>query len=257
MPTSPGAGELSLFVFAHPDDEFGCFESIRLSAAQGGRVLCVYLTDGAFGGQSAAPRIRESIAVLGRLGVQPHDIHFIGFTEGIADGSLPQLADTAYQALSTLMERHDAPAHVYSTAWEGGHQDHDATFLITQSYVRNHAPNCTHLQFSLYNGRGLVGPIFRVLSPLRAQGSIYRLPLSLSRRLFYLRLCLGYPSQWKTWLGLFPFVALTLVVRGSYLVQDARQVDMQRPHEGALLYERRGAMTWDAFRRACAHFMAT
>jgi N-acetylglucosamine malate deacetylase 1 len=255
MPTSQATLATSLFVFAHPDDEFGCFEAIRLATAQGGRAVCMYLTDGAFGGQPAVPRMRESVGVLGRLGVAAHDIHFIGVAHDIADGSLPQHTEMAYQKLSALMEGYDTPAHVYSTAWEGGHQDHDATFLIARAYVRDFAPHSRHLQFSLYNGQGLAGPLFRVLSPLRSQGAMHTLAMPLSRRLFYLRLCLGYPSQWKAWLGLFPFVALTLVFRGTYLMQEAKPGAMHRPHEGALLYERRSPMTWDAFSHACAGFM--
>lgn len=256
MLTEPCDHGTSLFLFAHPDDEFGCFEAIRSTAARGDRAICVYLTDGAYGGQPVAPRMRESISVLGRLGVDAADVHFLGVEHGIGDGSLPQHIDAAYLQLMVIMAAHAIPDHVYSTAWEGGHQDHDATFLVARTFTREKAPGARFLQFSLYNGRGLAGPLFRVMSALPGQGPITELPITWRQRLTYLRLCMAYPSQWKTWLGLLPFVALTLFFRGTYLVQEAAQGLLRRPHEGALLYERRGSMTWETFSRDCSAFMA-
>lgn len=256
MHIEPDEHRTSLFLFAHPDDEFGCFEAIRLTAARGDRAICVYLTDGAYGGQPTSPRMRESISVLNRLGVDPSDVHFPGVEHGVGDGSLPSHIDAAYLQLAAIMAAHVMPDHVYSVAWEGGHQDHDATFLIARAFVRERAPGARFRQFSLYNGRGLAGPLFRVMSPIPGQGPITALPITWRQRLTYLRLCMAYPSQWKTWLGLLPFVALTLLVRGAYLVQEPVPGVLRRPHEGPLLYERRGPTTWETFALECSRFLA-
>jgi hypothetical protein len=245
----------ALFLFAHPDDEFGCFESIRIARDRGNRVVCVYLTDGAFGGQPAAPRMRESIAVLAQMGVAADDVHFVGVTHHIADGALVEHIALAYDALVAVMDGYGPPCEVYATAWEGGHPDHDATFLVARAYVKTCPPDTSYFQFSLYNGERLRGPFFRVMSPISSQGALTRLPMPFARRCFFLKLCLGYPSQWKTWAGLFPFVAARLIVGGAYVLQQARDEARSKPHEGLLLYERRSAMTWDAFAKACSAFM--
>ena len=98
-------------LFCHPDDEFGIFAEIEAMVAEGARVICVYLTDGAYGGQSAARREAESQAVLRRLGVRPDDVHFLGSECGIGDGRLHQRIADALEATRWLLASLAPAAH--------------------------------------------------------------------------------------------------------------------------------------------------
>ena len=234
-----------LFVFAHPDDEFGCFESIRLEIDGGRRVVCYYLTDGGYGGQPVARRKEESIRVLSLLGVNSRDIHFLGIDLEVKDGLLHENMERVADELSSSIRRMGMIERLYVPAWEGGHQDHDSAHVIALAVCNRLNLSENVWQFSLYHGAGLRGPLFHVMKPLSGNGDCVVQRLSIARRFRYLKLCLSYPSQWKTWLGLYPFVFCRLLFGRGYSIQctDLRRV-RQRPHQGALLYERRCAMDY-------------
>lgn len=240
----------SVFLFAHPDDEFGCYESIRLEAASGRRVECYYLTDGGFGGQAIELRESETLCVLSRLGVQEGAVHFMGRRDGIPDGKLPEHMIRAEKELTDHLMHHGDVATMYAPAWEGGHQDHDAAHLVA-CVVNEKVKAADGLwQFSLYHGAGLRGGFFHVLKPMVSNGPLKKQVVPLKYRILYLRFCLSYPSQWKTWVGLFPFVVFKLLFNGCYYVQSAELAKVTpRPHDGFLLYERRGMAYFSDFER--------
>lgn len=238
----------SVFVFAHPDDEFGVFAEIGDTVARGGAVQCLYLTDGGFGGRSVERRAEESLAVLRELGVEESDVHFVGRNLGIRDGELSTQLELALAALEDAV-RHAAPIErVYIPAWEGGHQDHDAVHALGVVAWARAGSRGEILQFPLYTGARRPGPFFRVLAPLPENGPIRSRPLGLGERVRALRLCLSYPSQWKAWLGLFPFVLAHHLFRGTQDLQPIAVERLQnRPYDGVPLYERRGFKRWDDF----------
>ena len=230
-------------LLAHPDDEFAIFPWLLAALRDGRDVRCVWLTSGGWGGQSVERRRNESIAVLTGLGLAPSSLYFLGEEMEIPDGDL-------YLHLDDVVERlkHTVPteSELLVPAWEGGHHDHDAAHLIGIGLA-------THLslvlrQYPLYQGEGLKGPWFKVLSPLPANGPIQFAVTSLAERLRYVRLCLSYRSQWKSFLGLLPFYAWRMRRADAFTLQP---VDQQRtahkPHLGALLYERRGGPSWQIF----------
>lgn len=238
-----------VFLFAHPDDEFACFESIRRVIAEGNHAICLYLTDGAYGGQPFEPRMKETRAVLSTFNVLEEDIHFIGVDNCISDGKLLESIDLAYACLYRCLAEYPWLDDVYVPAWEGGHQDHDAVHLIGLCFGWAAKIHGQVRQFSLYHGEGLRGPFFHVLRPLAKNGAVTTQALGLRLRLRYVRLCLGFPSQWKSWLGLFPPVALRLICAGCYTLQPTSIGRVaERPHLGKLLYERRGAFSWEEFK---------
>lgn len=236
----------SIFIFAHPDDEFGCYESIRREILAGHEVKCYYLTDGGYGGQPVERREAESARVLGKLGVSANAIRFLGRKHNIPDGYLPDHMLLAATALVDDVKGSGGIAAVYVPAWEGGHQDHDAAHVIACAINAQVRARDGLWQYSLYQGRGLKWGLFRVMKPLESNGPLRAQTISLKRRFGYLRLCLSYPSQWKTWFGLFPFVAMKLMFVGRYYLQPASlNKDIRRPHDGLLLYERREMARFD------------
>lgn len=246
-----------VFIFAHPDDEFGCFETIRLSVCSSYCVVCVYLTDGAFGGQAVEPRIRESERTLAKLGVARQNVHFVGARNHFPDGELIFHLVDSYGAVLDCLRAYGEVETLFAPAWEGGHQDHDASNLIALYVARKVGAKLGVHQYSLYNGIGLWGPLFRVMRPLTKNGDIHRFPVDIVNRLRYIWLCMGYPSQWKTWLALMPFVAFKLLFGPGYALQVASisRLD-ERPHMGPLLYERRSSLTWEQFDSCMRDFRA-
>jgi LmbE family N-acetylglucosaminyl deacetylase len=235
---------LALFLFAHQDDEFGIFYQIEQEQRIGHRVCCIYATNGA---TTADPNRRntESRIVLHRLGVASDDIIFIGQQLGIADGSLHVHVEVLADWLSAFIDAHPEIENFFVPAWEGGHPDHDLVHAVAVQLLATRDRLEKIRQYSLYNGYALPGPLFRVLSPLSENGPVERESFGWSDRFRYVRLCLAYPSQWKTWLGIFPFASWRYLFGG---VQYLQRVDQGRltmkPHAGRLYYERRAFLDW-------------
>lgn len=252
MPIDPAC---SLFLFAHPDDEFFCAGFLADEVRRGHAVHCVYLTDGAWGGQSVQRRIDESMRVLGRYGVDAARVHFIGASLGIPDGGLQEHMQRAYAALRDLFAA--APARIHTTAWEGGHQDHDVCHAIALRLAAEvDGDGAAVYQFPLYHAQGLAGPWFRVMSPLAGNGPVEARRLSLAELVGSLLNAFRYPSQWKTWLGLLPFAAWRLIGGRRMVRQPARVGRLaERPHAGPLLYEKRCYGRFEDVQRHILDFM--
>ncbi len=240
-----------VFLFAHQDDEFAAFELLSQTRNEGRTATCIYLTSGDYGGQPIAPRNAESRAVLRSFGVRPERMHFLGQQAAIGDGRLHLHVSDACDMLVRLLQTQGVIGQIFLPAWEGGHQDHDAVHIVGIAAAQRLSLLDRTFQFSLYNGHALPGPLFRVMSPLAANGTTRLKTISLSSRLRYVRHCLAYPTQWKTWLGLFPFVFIHYIFRGVQAVQPVSWGRVrERPHAGPLLYERRNVLCFDEFSTA-------
>lgn len=249
MLTDVGA-PVALFLFAHQDDEFGVFARIEQELRAGRRVSCVFVTDGA---ATANPdrRDAESRAVLQQLGVPTHNILFVGRQLAIGDGQLHRHTEVLADWLSRFLDAHPTFDSYFVPAWEGGHPDHDLLHAVAVELLVARGDLAKVWQYPLYNGRNCPGPLFRLQSPLPENGPVNRQAIGWYDRLRYIRLCLAYPSQWRTWVGLFPFVCLHYLCSG---VQQLQHVDRARltqpPHARPLYYERRAFLDWPTLRAA-------
>lgn len=240
----------ALFLFAHQDDEFGVFERIEASRVRGLRVACAYFTDGATPAATAAQRNLESLAVLERLGVAREDVHFAGQQLGIGDAQLPLHLQRAAHWLDGWLAGFETIEALHVTAWEGGHHDHDALHALAVTIAARRGLLARTWQYSLYQAAGLPGPLFRVLAPLPRNGPVRTWSIPWRARRAYLGHCLSYPSQRGTWIGLFPFVLLHYLLRGSQALQPVDTARLhERPHAGPLYYEKRRFFTWDEMAR--------
>lgn len=244
-----------LVLMAHPDDEFAITPWLETARREGREATCVWLTDGGWGGQCVATRKRESERALAALGVPADRLHFAGELLSIPDGALHERLDDAVGWLQRHFATTVASMEVWVPAWEGGHPDHDATHLAGLFAAR--AASAPVRQFPLYHGKGLSGPWFRVLDAIAENGRSVALPAGPLVRLRSLTRCLGYRSQWKSFLGLLPFMALRMLSRHPFVMQDARwERTAERPHGGALLYERRNGISWEQFGAATTRYRA-
>ncbi|WP_082591484.1 PIG-L deacetylase family protein [Duganella sp. Root198D2] len=249
---------IALFLFPHQDDEFGVFFQIEKERKLGRRICCVYVTDGS---TTADPMCRnaESKAVLQQLGVDPADIWFTGQQLQIADGALHAHVERLAEWMDEFINSHPEIVSCYVPAWEGGHPDHDLLYAITVLLPALRDRLDMVRQFALYHGQECFGPFFRVLSPIPVNGPVERQAVGWRTRMRYVRLCLAYPSQWRSWVGLFPFVCLRYLYDGA---QQLQRVDSSvlstPPHSGSLYYERRAFLDWptlsDAVKRVKRRF---
>ncbi|TFW30401.1 PIG-L deacetylase family protein [Massilia horti] len=241
----------ALFLFAHQDDEFGVYARILECRRRGQRVACAYLTDGQTGRAGAARRNAESLAVLARLGVDAGEVAFAGGILGIGDARLAQHLPAAERWLQRWLERFGPIDSLHVPAWEGGHHDHDALHALAVTLAQRRGLVARTFQYPLYQASGLPGPLFRVLAPLAENGSATARRIPWGERLRLLRLCLSYPSQRATWIGLFPFVLLHYITRGVQSLQPVSPARLaQRPHAGPLYYEKRKFFTWGEMTQA-------
>lgn len=233
-----------LFLFAHQDDEFGVFHQIERELKTGRRVICAYATDGA---ATADPHTRdaESRKVLKKLGVSSQDIFFIGRDLHIGDGQLHKHCKAFSNWMSNLIKFHTSFEACYIPAWEGGHPDHDLLHAITVDLFGRRNWLSRVRQYSLYNGRNCRGPFFRVMSPLPENGPVEKFSISWGRRIWYIFLCLSYPSQWRSWVGLFPLAFFYYLFVGEQQLQRVDEMRLNRPpHSGMLYYETRNFASW-------------
>lgn len=244
----------TLFVFAHQDDEIAAASRIAFVLRNGGRVSCAYLTNGEGGRATSAVRDEESRVVLQRLGVSAARVHFLGSEHGVPDGKLVEHLDRALALLdAALVEPVD---EVVCLAWEGGHHDHDASHLVAVAFARRRRiARC--IELPLYHGHRMPGAWFRALTPLRVGAAWSSRRIGLLEGLRIAALCRFYRSQRKTWLGLLPSALIHLALTRR---EWTRPVDVARlrakPHNGALLYERRFGVAWEEFASHAMPFVA-
>jgi len=235
----------ALFLFAHQDDECGVFQAIYSELKSGSMVHCCYFTSGTSSGLDSVRRDIESQDVLASLGVEPRNIHFIGGKHAIPDGNLVNHISFAYEWILSFLKTNGDSVNIYLPAWEGGHPDHDILHAAGVVAAK-HADfiNTTH-QFPLYNGYYCFGPLFRTLLPLAENGEVRFSRITILNRFRFLGFCLRYPSQLKTWVGLFPFFLLHYFFWGNQALQKVSLDRLsQKPHGGSLYYERRKFSSW-------------
>lgn len=164
------------------------------------------------------------------------------------DGCLPMNLEKAFAVLCGIIEsRATEKFDLICPAWEGGHQDHDASYVIVKKLQKHFSSRCEIRVFWLYNGLGTRGKFFRIahsFGPSLQRGFLkWR---SAIRSLIFPFL---YPSQRKTWLGLGPgYIMLRLVRKKLNLSIRHVPPPLTLPHPGGLLYERWGRLTWIEFK---------
>ena len=247
----------ALFLFAHQDDEFGVFYEIHRLVSRGDTVIAMYLTSGTPDGTPSSIRDTESLSVLKKLGVSESNIVFLGANAGIPDGDLCSHLDVAYRGIADLIAKAGAPETLYFHAWEGGHQDHDAAHLLGVALGEQWGILDRCYQFPLYTGAGLPAAFFRMFYCLPENGAPNLTTIPWRQRIEFIQFCFHYPSQFKSWVGLFPFFLFHYLFFGTQILQPVSAKQIHRPpHSGKLLYDRRGFYSYKKFAEVTSGFMS-
>lgn len=238
----------TVFFLAHYDDEFGVFEDIKIHIDKKIPFHIVYLTNSSLDKSNNKIRQTESLLVLKRLGVHTCQISFIGKELLISDCKLKNHLISAYKRCKSLIKKLKNVEKIYTHAYEGGHPDHDALNFICSKIILTSKTKIDGFQFPLYCGPGLIGPFFFLFKPLKRNGKVKKKKIKVINIMLYLRLIFTYKSQFKTFLGLYPFYFIHLIFKKSYLLQKINKKTYSKPHKGKLLYERRNMDNFKNFK---------
>lgn len=242
-----------VYVLAHFDDEFFAAPLLREAHLAGLDQWFFYVGDYATPDLSLR-RLAETRRLLAYLGLPPARAVHVGAGTGVVDGAFHRSLPVAFAALKRAVDAVGPIERFITTAYEGGHMDHDCCAVLTLELARAQATPVE--QFALYNSRGLPHPLFRAAAPIAENGPVRRLPLSLAQVVKWISGVRFFPSQAKTWLGLTPTTVWSLAQRGFGVQRlDSRRA-RERPHEGALLYEQRFGVTYGEVRAAQDDFLA-
>ena len=152
--TQAAAGRSAVVVAPHPDDEtLGCGALIARKRAAGTRVVVVVVTDGRLSHRSsvlapdelAAVRADEARAACARLGVEPGDLHLLGFEEGTVAARHAAVVERVAAIVDDA--RPDDVLTTYRADW---HLDHQAVSAATVAAVAATAGRPRLLEFPIW-----------------------------------------------------------------------------------------------------------
>jgi len=247
---------ISVFIFAHQDDEFGVYAELTRLIKNGTKVIVVYLTSGSLDGKPRPDRNNESLCVLENIGVMEENIYFLGTDLNIPAARMYEYLDTIYPKILKLINPMGNITSLYFLSWEGGHQDHDATHIIGLALAKQLKILDHTFQFTLYSGHKLPWILFKVFSPLVSNGEFltYKIPWGL--RFKFIKYMFTYRSQFIPLVGLFPFFLFHLTFKGTQILQPVNiNRILWQPHQGFLLYERRSKIQYDKFNTKVQKFI--
>lgn len=221
-----------VYLLAHFDDELGVLPLMMARARSNAAQVFIYVAS--YSDELFAIRKAETANLLQAFGFDPASI--LTLKTKVLDGALHSQPLELYAELTKVLDQIGPIDGLTTTAWEGGHHDHDVCAALAVSLGK--ARGVPVDQFSLYNGKGLPWRLFRGAWPLTEGGTTRRVKLSLQDWLKIVAAVRFHPSQWRTWMGLWPAMVVSYLLRG-FVYQDLDLARVtQRPHPGALLYER-------------------
>jgi LmbE family N-acetylglucosaminyl deacetylase len=225
-----------VYVLAHFDDEYLALPLILKGLREGRRQHFIYLADYA-DARLADRRLEETRSLLHSIGLDPTQAIHVGRDTGVLDGKMHLSLGAAMQAARAALKRFDKIDRLITPAWEGGHPDHDVCAILTARLAGEFGSPAV-LQFSLYNGQNLPWRLFRAGARLGRNGAETLVTLTAWEWARFALAVRHFPSQWRTWLGLWPAMFWTFAQRGfAYQTLDPARTN-ERPHDGPLLYER-------------------
>ena len=104
---------ISVFIFAHQDDEFGVYAEIIRLIKNDSKVIVLHLTSGSLDGKPRPDRNCESLNVLRDIGVMQENIYFLGSDIYIPAARMYEYLDTIYTQILKLLTPIDKITSLY------------------------------------------------------------------------------------------------------------------------------------------------
>lgn len=238
-------------ILPHQDDELGIFNFLDKNRNNSKNIFFIYLTSGTFI-KSNISKIRnlESIKVLKKFNIPKKNILFLGDELNIFDQKLY----TKYNKVIPFLKRHLKKIKanvVISPIWEGGHPDHDATFLISKYLIRQLKIK-KFFQFPLYNKKKYF--FFNILEfnshrNFRYKKNLYNLKKGLK---YFLNIYI-YKSQRLTFFILFQSLLFHFLIKKYEILAKYNGLPLNKPQRGKLWYEKRYKFTYKNFKSKSIH----
>lgn len=230
--------KVSIFILAHQDDEFAAMHLLQYEKCKGNGIVIIYLSNGS-NSNAALSNIRnlESQNALSKF---TDNIVFLGGILNVNDGEIIYNLAVLYKKIYSLLRLQiESLDRIYTTAYEGGHQDHDAINLIVSKLSEKLKIAHKCFQFPIYHGKCMPFRFFKVVSTIDDNGPTYPIIVTKNLKIALLRSCFYYKSQVNSFIGLFPALVFKLTFCKALHIQHLSIFrTCKRPHFGKLLYEK-------------------
>jgi LmbE family N-acetylglucosaminyl deacetylase len=126
-------GGRAILILPHPDDEVFCLHILK--QFQNHQLCFIYLTNGTPANNLKLSRMRENESRLAiDLISKGAEIFNYGLRAELTDGKLArQFSKNDLRQLNEFIGSGSKPCAFVSPILEGGHQDHEAAFIITEN----------------------------------------------------------------------------------------------------------------------------
>lgn len=249
------------FIFSHQDDEFGLFNVIEKAIKKQQNVFVIYLTSGfktknKNNKKKLQFRDKESFKILLKLGVNPNNIIFLGKKLNIPFYALYKNLNTVYQNISKLLKKHKGKHIIYTHAWEGGNEDHDACYIIVRKILYHNLKVIKCFEFSQYHNYKTKILPFKVQNFIPDKRKIHKTKIKFYDKIKYISYLFNYTSQLYIWFPIYPFVIRKILINDyGNLKRVNKNSIIVKPHEGKLLYEKLRSSRYEYFKKYFLNFI--
>jgi len=186
-----------LILLAHPDDEIFILPFLSKIQVQ---TFFVYLTNNSR--YFSADRSKELNESMQRFRTQGHDFRIEKFDKPCRDGfCYLDLNKDHFKQVDNFIRANNV-TRIATLAVEGGHQDHDVACLFSRKLAISN--KIDFIEFSAYKKPNKNLFSLAVMKPQKKGMPFSFGRLEVIKNVF--SLIFLYRSQWRTWLGLLPFI---------------------------------------------------
>lgn len=249
------------FIFSHQDDEFGLFNLIEKATKKQKNVFVIYLTSGLKtknqnNKNKLLQRDKESLKVLLSLGVSRKNIFFLGKKLNIPVYNLHKNLNNVYREINRFLKRYHGKHVIYTHSWEGGNEDHDASFIIVKKILYQNPRVTKAFEFSHYHNYETTIFPFKVQNFIFDKRKIFRTNIKFLDKIKYIIYLFNYTSQLYLWIPIFPFVIIKILLNDyGNLKMIKKNLIIKKPHKGILLYEKLRLKKYVYFKKYFQNFL--
>lgn len=227
----------TVILLAHMDDEVFAVPYIEQLALSNSKVQFFYLTksEGRNNKFSQDVREKESLKFLHKFfpDLEPF---FLGRTLNVSDRELHLKLHIVYSELKSLIDPNTSI--IISPHFEGGHIDHDSVAILAKMLAKN--LNLNSYTFSLYRAKFKKLTLFEVQSSKEKKADAIAVKRKLKSLNLIFQIPFIYRSQWRTWIGIFPFLVYKSVVKKDFWLFNSMHFNHHDlPNNGKVLYSNR------------------
>jgi hypothetical protein len=190
-----------VFVFAHCDDEIFCLPLLLEKDTENTLIFLTSCAKSDMNSPKEDVREQEALRASNSL-KRVTNIRTLFYNKNIYDGSVHEDFSQADFKELTRMVLNEKPDEIVTLSYEGGHQDHDSVHVICRLISENQ--DIRMRCFSGYRALDLMPRLFSVLKPVSTTERVAFNRFLVVRTA--IRLMMIYTSQFKTWIGLAPFL---------------------------------------------------